>query len=89
MSRYESGQQFGHGTRVYNVIDARQSYLQDVVVAGLARAGLPRAGRPIGPFYLRDGGAFAALLRGPGDPAFGGRPQAAVRRSLRAARAWE
>src|SRR3989440_8462999 len=31
----ESGQQFGRGARVYNVIDARQSYLQDVVVAGL------------------------------------------------------
>jgi arginyl-tRNA synthetase len=27
--------QFGHGELVYNVIDARQSYLQDVVVAGL------------------------------------------------------
>jgi arginyl-tRNA synthetase len=27
--------QFGNGTRVYNVIDTRQSYLQDVVVAGL------------------------------------------------------
>src|SRR5262249_38676273 len=27
--------QFGHGGTVYNVIDARQSYLQDVVVAGL------------------------------------------------------
>jgi len=27
--------QFGHGQLVYNVIDARQSYLQDVVVAGL------------------------------------------------------
>jgi len=26
---------FGRGTRVYNVIDSRQSYLQDVVVAGL------------------------------------------------------
>jgi arginyl-tRNA synthetase len=26
---------FGAGTRVYNVIDSRQSYLQDVVVAGL------------------------------------------------------
>ena len=26
---------FGHGERVYNVIDSRQSYLQDVVVAGL------------------------------------------------------
>ena len=27
--------EFGKGTRVYNVIDTRQSYLQDVVVAGL------------------------------------------------------
>jgi arginyl-tRNA synthetase len=27
--------QFGAGVRVYNVIDSRQSYLQDVVVAGL------------------------------------------------------
>jgi arginyl-tRNA synthetase len=26
---------FGHATRVFNVIDSRQSYLQDVVVAGL------------------------------------------------------
>ncbi|MBZ5585892.1 MAG: arginine--tRNA ligase [Acidobacteriia bacterium] len=30
---------FGHGSRVYNVIDARQSYLQDVVVAGLRGLG--------------------------------------------------
>jgi arginyl-tRNA synthetase len=30
---------FGHGTRVYNVIDVRQSYLQDVVVAGLKALG--------------------------------------------------
>ena len=35
----ESGQRFGHGTRVYNVIDTRQSYLQDVVVAGLRALG--------------------------------------------------
>jgi len=34
-----SGQQFGHGAQVYNVIDARQSYLQDVVVAGLRGLG--------------------------------------------------
>ena len=34
-----SGQQFGHGTRVYNVIDSRQSYLQDVVEAGLRALG--------------------------------------------------
>jgi arginyl-tRNA synthetase len=35
----ESRQQFGHATRVYNVIDTRQSYLQDVVVAGLRGLG--------------------------------------------------
>ncbi len=35
----QSGQRFGHGARVYNVIDARQSYLQDVVVAGLRGLG--------------------------------------------------
>jgi arginyl-tRNA synthetase len=35
----ESEQQFGHGTRVYNVIDSRQSYLQDVVEAGLRALG--------------------------------------------------
>ena len=34
-----SGQRFGHGTRVYNVIDSRQSYLQDVVEAGLRALG--------------------------------------------------
>jgi arginyl-tRNA synthetase len=32
---------FGHGERVYNVIDSRQSYLQDVVVAGLRALGYP------------------------------------------------
>src|SRR4029077_9267300 len=31
--------QFGRGVRVYNVIDSRQSYLQDVVVAGLRALG--------------------------------------------------
>jgi arginyl-tRNA synthetase len=35
----DSGQRFGHGGQVYNVIDARQSYLQDVVVAGLRGLG--------------------------------------------------
>jgi arginyl-tRNA synthetase len=35
----DSGQQFGHGSRVYNVIDTRQSYLQDVVAAGLRGLG--------------------------------------------------
>jgi arginyl-tRNA synthetase len=32
-------QSFGRGSRVYNVIDSRQSYLQDVVVAGLRALG--------------------------------------------------
>ncbi len=32
---------FGKGHRVYNVIDSRQSYLQDVVVAGLRALGYP------------------------------------------------
>ena len=31
--------EFGHGDSVYNVIDSRQSYLQDVVVAGLRALG--------------------------------------------------
>src|SRR5204863_9197027 len=30
---------FGHGSGVFNVIDTRQSYLQDVVVAGLRALG--------------------------------------------------
>jgi len=34
--------QFGHATRVYNVIDARQSYLQEVVAAGLRGLGYER-----------------------------------------------
>jgi arginyl-tRNA synthetase len=35
----QGGPSFGRGTRVYNVIDSRQSYLQDVVVAGLRQLG--------------------------------------------------
>ena len=34
-----SDREFGHGESVYNVIDSRQSYLQDVVVAGLRALG--------------------------------------------------
>jgi len=34
--------QFGRGSTVYNVIDVRQSYLQDVVVAGLRALGFER-----------------------------------------------
>ena len=36
---------FGSGTRVYNVIDSRQSYLQDVVVAGLRALGFEEQAR--------------------------------------------
>src|SRR5208337_4953117 len=36
---YTGERHFGAGTRVYNVIDARQSYLQDVVAAGLLGLG--------------------------------------------------
>ena len=35
-------QNFGRGSKVYNVIDSRQSYLQDVVVAGLRALGFER-----------------------------------------------
>jgi arginyl-tRNA synthetase len=42
------GPQFGHGEWVYNVIDSRQSYLQDVVVAGLRALGyLEQADRSV------------------------------------------
>ena len=37
--KVESGKAFGKGSQVYNVIDTRQSYLQDVVVAGLRALG--------------------------------------------------
>jgi arginyl-tRNA synthetase len=37
--------EFGHGTTVYNVIDVRQSYLQDVVVAGLKALGYEEQAR--------------------------------------------
>jgi arginyl-tRNA synthetase len=36
---------FGRAARVYNVIDSRQSYLQDVVVAGLRALGFEEAAR--------------------------------------------
>jgi len=39
---------FGHGTNVYNVIDVRQSYLQNVVVQGLRGLGYdPQADRSV------------------------------------------
>jgi arginyl-tRNA synthetase len=38
----EETKEFGRASRVYNVIDSRQSYLQDVVVAGLRALGFER-----------------------------------------------
>jgi arginyl-tRNA synthetase len=38
----EPAPQFGHGKRVYNVIDSRQSYLQDIVAAGLRALGFEK-----------------------------------------------
>ena len=38
----EPAPQFGHGARVYNVIDSRQSYLQDIVAAGLRALGFEK-----------------------------------------------
>jgi arginyl-tRNA synthetase len=37
--RTAAGHEFGHATRVFNVIDERQAYLQEVVVAGLRALG--------------------------------------------------
>ena len=44
MNRRRRSLRFGRGSRVYNVIDSRQSYLQDVVVAGLRALGFNEAG---------------------------------------------
>ena len=52
---------FGRASIVYNVIDARQAYLQNVVVAGLRALGFGAAGRPVHSLLLRNCGADAAL----------------------------
>ena len=41
-NRDPAGVEFGRGERVYNVIDTRQSYLQNIVVAGLRALGFHR-----------------------------------------------
>ncbi len=38
----EPAPEFGRGSRVYNVIDSRQSYLQDIVAAGLRALGFEK-----------------------------------------------
>ena len=50
---------FGGAYRVINVIDARQSYLQKIVRAGLAGARPRRRGGALGALRLRDGRAVA------------------------------
>jgi arginyl-tRNA synthetase len=52
---------FGGGARVYNVIDSRQSYLQDVVVAGLRALGFERQAEASIHFSYE----MVALCRGP------------------------
>ena len=70
---------FGGGSEVYNVIDSRQAYLQNIVIAGLTGFGLPGTGRPLHSLLLRDGGVVAALLRGLGNSAFRRGQAAALR----------
>jgi len=57
--------QFGHASRVYNVIDARQSTMQDVVVAGLRGLGYTRGDQSVH-FSYEMVVAVAAMLRGLG-----------------------
>ena len=50
---------FGGGATVYNVIDSRQSYPQEIVARGVA-AVVPELGEEASVhFQLRDGGAVA------------------------------
>ena len=66
-SSHESGEgarspRFGAAQRVYNVIDVRQSYLQDVVVAGLKALGAAEQARESIHFSYEMVRALAALL---------------------------
>ena len=46
-------------TRIYNVIDSRQMYLQALLSQALRTLGHPDRSRELGPFLVRDGGAVA------------------------------
>ena len=80
----------GTATRVYNVIDVRQSYPQKVVREGLRDARPRPRGRRLDPFLLRDRGALAegrararrAVRRGV--PPLGRGREEALRRDVRA-----
>ena len=53
--------EFGHAQEVFNVIDSRQAYPQQVVVAGLRALGYAERSRSSEAFCLQRGGAHAAL----------------------------
>ncbi len=75
-------------TRVYNVIDVRQSYPQKVVREGLRALGLRGRGGPLDPLLLRDrralaeGGARARRALRRGIPALAGGREEALRRDV-------
>ena len=50
---------FGHASRIYNVIDSRQMYLQALLSQALRALGHPARSRELDPLLLRDGGAVA------------------------------
>src|SRR6185437_1312341 len=54
---------FGNAQEVFNVIDSRQKYPQQVV-GGLASAGIREAGGTFGAYCVRRGGADAAMRGG-------------------------
>ncbi len=83
-----TGYEFGHGDWVYNVIDSRQSYLQDVVVAGLRALELQRASRAVDSFLLRDGGAHAGARASSWASSYRRKTRSARMWKCRAARDW-
>ena len=80
--------QFGHGARVYNVIDARQSYLQDVVVAGLRGLGYNDQAERSVHFSYEMVALSPRCCADLGIRAIRGGPQAALRGGVRAAKGW-
>jgi len=53
---------FGHAQRVYNVIDSRQAYLQNIVVQGLKALGYDQQAANSHSLLIRDGGVDTRLL---------------------------
>ena len=71
------------GSKVYNVIDSRQSYLQDVVVAGLRALGFERQAEASIHFSYEMVALTPRTCVGSGHPAFRGRQEADLRGGLR------